>query len=108
VAESRHSTVPHTAVQQINISAETAFLFHLKKVSFKTEGAKSKWDHRVTWNELHINTLFFSYNLGPRNIISYMTDENDNFYKERREYFAKSFMQHICLTERFYSMEIVT
>jgi hypothetical protein len=37
-----------------------------------------------------------------------MSDKHDDISDERKEYFAKSFMQHICLTERFELMKIVT
>jgi len=37
-----------------------------------------------------------------------MSDEHDDNSGERKEYFAKSFMRHVCLTERFELMEIVT
>jgi hypothetical protein len=108
VTESRRSTVPHTTVNQTNIYAETAFLLSLKKVSFKTEEEKSKADCNFTWFEQHITNLFPSYNLDTKNINLCMSDEHDDISDERKDYFAKSFMQHICLTERFELMEIVT
>ena len=99
VTESRHSTVPHTVVHQTNISAETTFLLRLKKVNFKIEGEKSKGDCNFTWFEQHITNLFPSYNLDPKNINLCVSDEHDDISDERKDYFAKSFIQHICLTE---------
>ena len=37
-----------------------------------------------------------------------MCDEHEDLSEERKKNFAKSFMQHICVTERFELMELVT
>jgi hypothetical protein len=78
------STVPHTAVYQTNISAETAFLLRLKKGNFKTEEEKSKGYCNFTWFEQHITNLFPSYNLDPKNINLCMIDEHDDISDERK------------------------
>jgi hypothetical protein len=108
VLESRHSTVPYTAVHQTNISAETAFLLRLKNVNLKTEGKKSKGYCNLIWFELHITNVYSSYNVDSKNINPCMSDEHDDNSDNRKEYFAESFMQHVCLAERFELIKIVT